>query len=55
MDTTLSFDEMKILNENVEYLTKSLGVSTRSFGDYNTTLITNTLQCGLRFWKDNLF
>jgi hypothetical protein len=27
LDTTLSFDEIKVLNENIEYLTKSLGVS----------------------------
>ena len=27
LDTTLSFDEIKVVNENIEYLTKSLGVS----------------------------
>ncbi|CAB4003188.1 Leucine--tRNA ligase, cytoplasmic [Paramuricea clavata] len=26
LDTTLSFDEIKVLNENIEYLTKSLGL-----------------------------
>ena len=31
LDTTLSFDEIQVINENIEYLTKSLGVNNEYF------------------------
>ena len=31
LDTTLTFDEKSVINSNIEYLTKSLGVSKMLF------------------------